>query len=261
MADVDGSLYLFCKEIKKEHTVAVSGEAADEIFGGYPWFYREDALQANTFPWSLSLQNRVDLLSPELIDWIKPEQYVSSRYQQALAEVPRMAGENEKQNRMREMSYLNITRFMPTLLDRKDRMSMAVGLEVRVPFCDHRLVEYVWNIPWDIKSAGGREKGILRQAMTGLLPEDVLNRKKSPYPKTHNPNYLEAVRKWVLEILDDRSSPLLSFIDAAKVRQLASSEASTYNLPWFGQLMTGPQMFAYLAQIDTWLRTYKVSIR
>jgi asparagine synthase (glutamine-hydrolysing) len=261
MADVDGSLYLFCKEIKKEHTVAISGEAADEIFGGYPWFYREDALQANTFPWSLSLQNRVDLLSPELIDWIKPEQYVSNRYQQALAEVPRMAGENEKQNRMREMSYLNITRFMPTLLDRKDRMSMAVGLEVRVPFCDHRLVEYVWNIPWEIKSAGNREKGILRQSMTGILPEDVLSRKKSPYPKTHNPNYLEAVRKWVLEILDDRTSPLLSFINAAKVRQLASSEASTYNLPWFGQLMTGPQMFAYLAQVDTWLRTYKVSIR
>jgi asparagine synthase (glutamine-hydrolysing) len=261
MADVDGSLYLFCKEIKKDATVAISGEAADEIFGGYPWFHREEALQANTFPWSLSLQNRVDLLAPELINWIKPTEYVSNRYQQALAEVPRLAGETQLQNRMREMSYLNITRFMPTLLDRKDRMSMAVGLEVRVPFCDHRLVEYVWNIPWEIKSSGDREKGILRKALKGVLPEDVLTRKKSPYPKTHNPNYLAAVQAWMLEILNDRTSPLLSFIDVAKIRKLASSDGDTFNLPWFGQLMAGPQLFAYLAQVDTWLRTYKVTIR
>ncbi|MCY9663811.1 asparagine synthase (glutamine-hydrolyzing) [Paenibacillus alginolyticus] len=261
MADVDGSLYLFCREIKKEATVAISGEAADEIFGGYPWFHNEEALGAGTFPWSLKLNNRVDLLAPDLVDWIKPVEYVNNRYQQALSEVPRLAGETQQQNRMREMSYLNITRFMPTLLDRKDRMSMAVGLEVRVPFCDHRLVEYVWNIPWEIKTSGDREKGILRKALRGVLPEDVLTRKKSPYPKTHNPNYLAAVRKWVLEILDDPSSPLLPFIDVKKIRALASSETNDFDLPWFGQLMTGPQLFAYLAQVDTWLRSYKISIR
>ncbi|WNR45806.1 asparagine synthase (glutamine-hydrolyzing) [Paenibacillus roseipurpureus] len=261
MADVDGSLYLFCREIKKEATVAISGEAADEIFGGYPWFHSEEALEANTFPWSLKLPSRVDLLAPDFIDWIKPVEYVENRYQQALSEVPRLAGETKSQNRMREMSYLNITRFMPTLLDRKDRMSMAVGLEVRVPFCDHRLVEYVWNIPWEIKTSGDREKGILRKALRGVLPEDVLTRKKSPYPKTHNPNYLTAVRKWVLEILDDPTSPLLPFIDVKKIRALASSDANDFNLPWFGQLMTGPQLFAYLAQVDMWLRTYHISIR
>ncbi len=261
MADVDGSLYLFCREIKKGATVAVSGEAADEIFGGYPWFHREDSLRSDTFPWSLKLSSRVDLLAPDFVDWIKPAAYVNNRYHEALAEVPRLSGETQQQNRMREMSYLNITRFMPTLLDRKDRMSMAVGLEVRVPFCDHRLVEYVWNVPWEIKTAGDREKGILRKALTGILPDDVLTRKKSPYPKTHNPNYLSAVKKWLLEILDDTCSPLLQFIDVKKVRALASSDASEYNLPWFGQLMTGPQMFAYLAQVDTWLRTYKISIR
>ncbi|NOV04034.1 asparagine synthase (glutamine-hydrolyzing) [Paenibacillus planticolens] len=261
MADVDGSLYLFCREIKKNATVAISGEAADEIFGGYPWFHNEEALSANTFPWSLKLPNRVNLLAPDLVDWIKPVEYVSNRYQQALSEVPRLAGETQQQNRMREMSYLNITRFMPTLLDRKDRMSMAVGLEVRVPFCDHRLVEYVWNIPWEIKTSGDREKGILRKALKGVLPDDVLTRKKSPYPKTHNPNYLAAVRKWVLEILDDSSSPLLPFIDVKQIRALASSDTNDFDLPWFGQLMTGPQMFAYLAQVDTWLRNYKISIR
>lgn len=261
MADVDGSLYLFCREIKKLTTVAVSGEAADEIFGGYPWFHREEALTAKTFPWSLSLNARVDLLSPDLTAHIRPEEYVSQRYQQAIDEVPHLAGETPEQMQMRQMSYLNITRFMPTLLDRKDRMSMAVGLEVRVPFCDHRLVEYVWNIPWEIKTAGDREKGILRKALKGVLPDDVLTRKKSPYPKTHNPNYLAAVRSEVLEILNDSSSPLLPFINRDKILTLANSDAAQFNLPWFGQLMNGPQMFAYLIQVDTWLRKYKVSIK
>jgi asparagine synthase (glutamine-hydrolysing) len=261
MADVDGSLLLFCREIKKGATVAISGEAADEVFGGYPWFHREEALQANTFPWSLFLKDRVDLLAPDFADWIKPVEYVNNRYRQALAEVPRIAGETVQQNRMREMSYLNITRFMPTLLDRKDRMSMAVGLEVRVPFCDHRLVEYVWNIPWEIKTSGDREKGILRRALRGVLPDDVLTRKKSPYPKTHNPNYTAAVKAWVLEILNDPSSPLLQFINVEKIRALAESDSAKFNSPWFGQLMTGPQMFAYLAQVDVWLRKYKISIR
>ncbi|MFM1654675.1 asparagine synthase (glutamine-hydrolyzing) [Brevibacillus sp. B_LB10_24] len=261
MADVDGSLYLFCREIKKHATVSVSGEAADEIFGGYPWFHREEMLSADTFPWSLALDSRVGLLAPELTDWMQPEKYVQRRYQEALLEVPRLPGETPQQNRMREMSYLSITRFMPTLLDRKDRMSMACGLEVRVPFCDHRLVEYVWNIPWEMKMTGNQEKGILRKALVGVLPEDVLHRKKSPYPKTHNPNYLTAVRQHMMEILQDSSSPLLPLIDRERVGAMAKAEATELYTPWFGQLMSGPQMFAYLIQVDAWLRRYKVSIR
>ena len=261
MADVDGSLLLFCREIKKEATVAISGEAADEIFGGYPWFHREDALRADTFPWSLSANIRTELLSPDILDWIRPSEYLRERYEEALSEVPRLPGETEHDRRMREISYLNITRFMPTLLDRKDRMSMAVGLEVRVPFCDHRLVEYVWNIPWEMKCAGGREKGILRKALQGILPDDLLARKKSPYPKTHNPNYLAAVQKWMLNILDDPGSPILPFIDRQRVRRLAESDASQMHLPWFGQLMSGPQLLAYLVQMDIWLRQYGVSVK
>ncbi|KAI7256999.1 hypothetical protein KC345_g10888 [Hortaea werneckii] len=130
------------------------------------------------------------------------------------------------------MSYLNITRFMPTLLDRKDRMSMGVGLEVRVPYCDHRLVQYVFNIPWEIKTVGNREKGILRKALEGVLPDDVLYRKKSPYPKTHNPAYLNQVRSQMLGILDDPSSPILPLIDPAKIREIAASPESSSNLPW-----------------------------
>src|SRR5690606_38215288 len=157
-------------------------------------------------------------------EWIRPEQYVQDRYEQALNEVPRLDGENPLNAKMREMFYLNITRFMPTLLDRKDRMSMAVGLEVRVPFCDHRLVEYVWNIPWEIKSYKGREKGILRHALRGILPDDVLYRKKSPYPKTHDPSYHETVRQMALEILNDPNSPVLPFIQVERIRDLAQAD-------------------------------------
>ncbi|AJS57478.1 asparagine synthase (glutamine-hydrolyzing) [Paenibacillus sp. IHBB 10380] len=261
MADVDSSLYLFCREIKKDATVAISGEAADEIFGGYPWFHRDDMLNSGTFPWAVAPDMRASLLSPEIRDWITPLDYLGDRYSEAVHEVPTLKGETEKQAQMRVMSYLNITRFMPTLLDRKDRMSMGVGLEVRVPFCDHRLVQYVWNIPWDIKMTGNREKGILRKALEGMLPEDVLYRKKSPYPKTHNPDFLSAVKNQILSILDDPSSPLLPLIDTVKIRELASSPDASTNLPWFGQLMSGPQLFAYLGQVNHWLRTYNVSIR
>lgn len=260
MADIDSSLYLFCKEIKKEATVALSGESADEVFGGYPWFHSAESLTADSFPWIRMTRERARFLSPELADRLRPEEYVAERYREALAEVPRLAGEDPFEARMREIFYLNITRFMQTLLDRKDRMSMAVGLEVRVPFCDHRLVEYVWNIPWAMKNCDGRPKGILRRALTGLLPEDVLARSKSPYPKTHNPAYLAAVRDRVLRILDDPNSPLLPLVNADAVRAFALSGGAVFDRPFFGQLMRGPQFLAYLIQVDTWLRHYRVVI-
>ncbi|MHB1419621.1 MAG: asparagine synthase (glutamine-hydrolyzing) [Bacillota bacterium] len=259
MADIDASLYLFSREIKKRATVALSGECADEIFCGYPWFYREDTLSSETFPWVRMIKERVRLLSPELIEQIRPEEYVARRYQEALEEVPRLAGEKDTEARLREIAYLTVTRFMPVLLDRKDRMSMAVGLEVRVPFCDHRLTEYAWNIPWTMKTCDGLEKGILRRALAGLLPEDVLTRRKSPYPKTYNPAYLAAVRKGVREILDDPVSPLLPFINTRVVRELITKDAASTNLPFFGQLMTYPQLLAYLMQVNTWLREYHVT--
>ena len=258
MADVDTSLYLFCREIKKGATVALSGECADEVFGGYPWFYREEMIHSPAFPWAPKPEVRMEWLSPALKAKINLQEYVHDRYQEALAEVPALAGEDKESARMREIFYLSLTRWMPTLLDRKDRMSMAFGLEVRVPFCDHRLVEYVWNVPWHMKNYQNREKGLLRHALTGVLPDDVLWRKKSPYPKTHNPSYLNAVRTWVLKILDDPTSPLLDLIDVKQIRSLAEMESTAINIPWFGQLMSQPQLFAYLIQTDTWLRKYKV---
>ncbi|AEE97111.1 asparagine synthase (glutamine-hydrolyzing) [Mahella australiensis] len=260
MVDVDSSLYLFCREIKKGATVALSGECADEVFGGYPWFYREDALNADTFPWSVKVKERCSVFSPDVLKLIQSEKYIEYRYREALGEVPRLDSDDAQESRMREMFYLNLTRWMPVLLDRKDRMSMASGLEVRVPFCDHRIVEYVWNIPWDMKYYDQREKGILRYALTGILPEDILWRKKSPYPKTQNPSYLNTIRRWLSDILDDHSSPILPLIDVKMVRSILESDMDTFDLPWFGQLMTGPQLLAYLIQINIWLTDYHVSI-
>lgn len=261
MADVDTSLYLFCREIKKGATVALSGECADEVFGGYPWFYRKEMIEANTFPWAPKPDMRLAWLSPEVNDIIRPLEYVNARYQEAIDEVPKLPGEDAESARMREIFYLSLTRWMPTLLDRKDRMSMAFGLEVRVPFCDHRLVEYAWNVPWSMKNYRNREKGLLRQALTGILPEDVLWRKKSPYPKTHNPAYLNTVRRWATEILNDSSSPLIPLVNRNELLNIAKSDFAKTNIPWFGQLMSGPQLFAYMIQADTWLREYKVQVR
>lgn len=258
MADVDSSLYLFCQAVRREATVVLSGECADEVFGGYPWFHQEDALHAGRFPWVRMLPERAALLKPDLTGGIRAEEYVAQRYSESIAEVPRLAGEEPLEARRREMFYLNLTWFMATLLDRKDRMSMAASLEARVPFCDHRLVEYVWNIPWEMKCHGGQEKGIMRMALKGILPEEVRERRKSPYPKTHNPNYYRAVRDWVLQLLADPQARLHEVVDANKVRAFAQQEQTATGLPWFGQLMGGPQYLAYLGQVETWLRRYKV---
>lgn len=259
MADIDSSLLLFCREVKKGATVALSGECADEVFGGYPWFHREDMLSADTFPWSLSVGERTRVMSPLLLDMIDAEGYISRRYRETLEEVPRLPGENALEARRREMFYLNLTWFMPTLLDRKDRMSMAAGLEVRVPYCDHRLVQYVWNIPWEMKNLGGREKGLLRKALEGILPDDVLYRKKSPYPKTHNPSYEALTARLLLDVLNDPSSPIIPLVNRKKLISMASG-SSDYGKPWFGQLMATPQLYAYLIQVNYWLKEYKVSI-
>lgn len=260
MADIDTSLYLFCREIKQGATVALSGECADEIFGGYPWFQREEMINAATFPWSPQPELRIPWLRREIEHKIKPLAYVRRRYQEAVTEVPPLAGEDKQSARMREIFYLSLTRFMPTLLDRKDRMSMAFGLEVRVPFCDHRIVEYVWNVPWAMKNANNREKGLLRCALEGILPEDVLWRKKSPYPKTHNPSYTKAVVSEALMLLSQPSSPLKDVVALEKLTEIAQTDLSASHIPWFGQLMSGAQLFAYLIQAEHWMRHYKVKI-
>lgn len=258
MADIDSSLLLFSEEIKKQFTVALSGECADEIFGGYPWFYKEELLKNDRFPWMNSQSERHALLLPEWQKKLNLKDYVKIRYEETINEVPKLDGESQVEARRREMSYLNLLWFMTTLLDRKDRMSMAKSLEVRVPFADHRIVEYAWNIPWSMKMLGGREKGLLRKALEDILPMEILYRKKSPYPKTHHPKYTKLVKEMLQQIIQKKSSPILQLISKDKLIEILHSNNS--NIPWFGQLMTGPQLIAHLVQMNMWLDLYNVNL-
>lgn len=252
------SMYLLFKAIKQEATVALSGESADEVFGGYPWFHREAALQAPTFPWLMAfhgqMENRMEWLSPEVAQRVRLFDHIDQEYHRSIAEVPRLPGENAAAARIREMFYLNLTHFLPFLLERKDRMSMATGLEVRVPFCDHRLVEYVWNIPWEMKTIDSLEKGILRRAFQGLLPEDARLRKKSAYPTAQNPAYDEATRDWAHQVLNDSNAPIQPLLNPAVVGDLEESRAFEQS----PVMLVTP--FERIIQINQWLKEYRVTL-
>lgn len=257
MSDIDGSLLYFCRDVKKGHAVAVCGECADEIFGGYPWFHRKGMFDGAHFPWSNNLDTRVSLLKPEVREAIGLEDYVHARFQETMDDVPVLRGESAEERRMRQISYLNIRWFMSTLLDRKDRCSMWSGLEVRVPYADHRIAQYVFNVPWEQKCPDGRVKGLLRDAAKGLLPDEILERKKSPYPKTYDPAYERDLKQRLGFILRDSGQPIHKLLSTEAVQALLS-EQFDYGKPWFGQLMAGPQLLAYLIQINYWLLHYHI---
>ena len=255
MADVDSSLLLFCRAVRKDVTVAVSGECADEIFGGYPWFQDPAVKPENGFPWAQSTAWRASFLTPEYARRLDAEDIVRQRYQATLRQADCLDDDTPEQKRIRRLMRLNMDWFMQTLLDRKDRMSMWNALEVRVPFCDWRIAEYLYNVPPALRELGGQEKGLLRAAAAELLPERVLHRKKSPYPKTVHPAYLRLVSKQLERILEDRSSPLFELVRREALEALLFHADPQ---PWYGQLMTTPQTIAYFLQLDHWMRTYQV---
>ena len=257
MTDVDSSLLLFCKEVKKDFTVALSGECADEIFGGYPWYHNEKILFEESFPWSRSLDIRRSILRKGLLP--RGEEYVREKYLATVKSTDTMPDESRKEKRMKEMFVLNFNWFMQGLLDRKDRCSMYNGLEVRVPFCDYRIVEYAYNMPWELKAFDGREKGIVRKAMEGILPDEIVWRKKSPYPKTHNPRYFQLVSEAMQKVFADKD-PITQFLNINAVRNIMENPDKLTS-PWYGQLMKAPQVLAYLLQINFWLKEYHVQIK
>lgn len=259
MADIDSSMLLFCKEIRKDFVVGLTGECADEIFGGYPWFTRDEMFYLDTFPWSRFVNDRKAIVNKKLKN-MPLEELVRTQYEKSLSKVPHLDGESKRDYRMREVSYLNLKWFMVQLLTRKDRTSMYNGLEARVPFADIRLVDYAFNLPADVKLYKGREKGLLRAAFEGILPNDIIYRKKSPYPKTHNPVYTDIVCKMITEILDKKSSPIHEIIDEKVVREIILTKGESYKAPWYGQLMTGPQLLAFLIQVNIWLEEYNVNL-
>lgn len=257
MADVDSSLLLFCKKVREFSTVALSGECADEIFGGYPWYRDKDIRMTDGFPWSQSTVYRAGLTRREFVPNEKAAQeYVYAKYLDTIGRAE-SEGLPPLEKRMREMMRLNMEWFMQTLLVRKDRMSMYWGLEVRVPFCDHRIVEYLYRVPWEYKDYLGREKGPLREAMSSWLPEEVLWRKKSPYPKTHNPSYTAAVRERLREELSQTRCPVLDILDRGEIERLMQHGD---HVQWYGQLMNDPQIMAYIIQINHWLKINNIAL-
>lgn len=254
MADVDFSLLAFCREIRQDVKVALSGECADEIFGGYPW-YRDPELRAvRGFPWAQNTWERANLLSENVR--IDPESFIMDASAQTCLESDVLPGISPEERRMKEMVNLNFRWFMQTLLDRKDRMSMYHSLEVRVPFCDYRIAEYLYGVPWEFKDYQGREKGLLRHAVSDLLPEKIANRKKSPYPKTFDPKFEDMLRQRFMNLLE-QDTPLWQVVSKANARNIISRD---YPWPWYGQLMRRPQILAYLLQMDFWLKHYRVEL-
>ena len=257
---VETSLYLLYKAIREEATVAFTGDGADEVFGSHAWFFAEKARTANTFPWLVDFDSLLEnegsfpWWSSDVSEQVRPQEYIARRYQEAREEVPVLDGEDAFHAKMREIFYMTQTRFMPVLLDRKDRISMAVGFEVRVPFCDYHLVEYVWNIPWEMKAVGHVEKGLLRRVLADVLPNDTRSRKKSPFPTSLHPQYRRGISEWFLQIVNDANAPLRPFLNVPVARKLATANMS--NLPITLQLAFMEQAI----QMNTWLQEYRVRI-
>ncbi|MCL2812387.1 MAG: asparagine synthase (glutamine-hydrolyzing) [Clostridia bacterium] len=258
MADVDASLLCFCKRLAGEQRISLSGECADEIFGGYPWFYREEFLSAPTFPWNTDPSARMRILHQGLAGDLGLEDHARARYEAMLAQVPHLPGEAASEARRREIAYMNLYGFMATLLERSDRMSASAGLEIRTPFCDRSLIEYVFNVPWAFKAPNGEPKGLLRAAAKGLLPQEILHRRKSPFPKTHNPHYETLVQARVRDLLAKPTAPVRPLLDVPTVKSLCGKHAD-YGKPWFGQLMAGPQLLAWILQLNGWMEMYRLS--
>lgn len=259
MADVESSLLYFCEQVQKTHKVALTGECADEIFGGYPWFHRQEMFDMPRFPWSSDMDARTVLLKDDVINELPLDKYAKFRYDQSIDQVPILASDTQMEKRRRELAFLNKQWFMATLLGRMDRTSMYAGLEARVPFADHRIVEYVFNVPWSMKYKDDTVKHLLRKSAEGLIPNELLYRRKSPYPKTYNPHYEKIINERLLTIMADKNEPIHNFLDVNKVKAFINAPSNTAK-PWYGQLMAGPQMVAYMLQVNYWLKHYHVEL-
>ncbi|MCX4820569.1 asparagine synthase (glutamine-hydrolyzing) [Streptomyces sp. NBC_01142] len=259
--DMDRSLYLLLRSVRQRSTVALMGEVADELFGGYQSFRDPTLVDTANFPW-VTMGLRVaphgmstGLLDPGFLKKIDVPGYSAQRYAETVAEVPRVPGESGQEHTMRVVGHAHLSRWLPLLLSRDDRLSMAVGLELRVPYCDHRLVEYVYNIPWAMKTADGREKSVLRSAVADLLPASVTQRRKSPFPVTQDPHYGEVLRSRFNAVVGDPSSPVRPLLDGPACAELAREDRPIAVDGWGER-----RNVEMVLQLDAWLRHYRVRL-
>lgn len=236
LGDLDASMYLLFRAIRQEATVALSGEAADEVFGGYSWSHSPTIRDADTFPWYAAMQPDPELavvmLRPELRRALRLTDHVRQCYREAVAHAPAVpAGATREEARMALHTHLHLTQWLPYVLERKDRLSMANGLEVRVPFCDHRLVERVFATAWSVRADGGREKSLLRAAVGDLLPSSVRERRKSQYPTTLDPTYLATLQLHGKELLADADHAVFALADRAWATATMDTDPSSWTPP------------------------------
>lgn len=255
----DASMYLLFQRMRDQAAIAFSGEAADEFFGGYPYFFKPELVRRQHFPWLGDGPKLSDCLSPDVLAVVDPVADERDRYAELIARVPRLDGEDAEEARMREVLFLGMAGPLQVILDRKERMSMAHGLQVRLPFCDHRLVQYVWNVPWRMKSEGGL-KGLLKAAMADMLPGSTLNRQKSAYPHVHNPEHENQILDAVERIAADTTSPLAGIFDPARLTAMVSRIRSNQVGSMLPGGASGAQLFIQLVELRAWLDDYKVAV-
>ena len=266
MADVDSSMLVFCKKIKERgFDIAISGECSDEIFGGYPWYYKEHLINSKNFPWSRAINTRKKIINSNIVSQEYLENYITEAFNKTSSNVA-FNSSDERENTFRKTCYNTIKWFMNTLIERTDRMSKMSGLEVRVPFADYKIFEYVYNLSakYKLGLVNGNnvpiEKYLLRKAFENDLPHEIVYRKKSPFPKTYDPKYTEALENIIKDIINKSTSPLLEIINVKYLYEILETKGNILTENWFGQLMTYPQTLAYLIQINIWLEEYKIEI-
>lgn len=259
MGDIDTSLMAFCGEMSKKAFIGLGGECADEVFGGYPWFNRDELLNSEFFPWIRSVRERREYINSEIKENFDVTGFAENVYFDQIKKVPKLSSEDKKSKRIREVGYLTYRWFLPVLLERQDKMARISEFKIRAPFCNFKLMKYVFNVPWEYRVYGDMEKGLLRYAFRDLLPEEVAFRKKCPYPKTYNPEYTNMIKDEFIKIMSNNNSPVLDIVDKDNVMKLASGEIEAER-PWFGQLMKGPQVMAFLIQVNEWFREYNIKV-
>ncbi|MEG0329321.1 MAG: asparagine synthase-related protein [Longicatena sp.] len=259
MADVDASLLWLTQQVKQQEDIILSGECSDEIFGGYPWFYRSELKDIKSFPWLQATSSRIALLNKSIRDF-PYEQRIQEQYDKTLESVDYLESDTSEDRRVRAQSVLCLHWFMQTLVTRQVCMGNAANINIRAPFANVKLLEYVYNIPWSMKFLGNEEKGILRKAFENELPKRVVHRKKNPFPKTHHPLYAQLISDKLRTRFDDLNSPLHILFDDIKLEELICSKGDSFKDPWYGQLMSGPQLLAYIYQIEQWILHYHIQI-